>query len=32
MKKEDLADFVEDVVAVGGFINIAKDANMTLFI
>ncbi|MEM4545487.1 MAG: DsrE/DsrF/DrsH-like family protein [Nitrososphaerota archaeon] len=32
MKKEDLADFVDDVVAVGEFINIAKDAKITLFI
>lgn len=32
MKKEDLADFVDDVVAVGEFVEMAKDAKITLFI
>lgn len=32
MRKEDLADFVDDVVAVGEFIDIAKDAKFVLFI
>ena len=32
MKKEDLADFVDDVVAVGEYTEMAKDANITLFI
>lgn len=32
LKKEDMADFVDDVVAVGEFIDMAKDAKMTLFI
>jgi peroxiredoxin family protein len=32
MKKEDLAEIVDDVIGVGEFINIAKDAKITLFI
>jgi peroxiredoxin family protein len=32
MKKEDLADFVDDVVAVGEYIEMARDAQITLFI
>ncbi len=32
VKKEDMADFVDDIVGVGEFIEIAKDAKMTLFI
>ncbi len=32
LKKEDMADFVDDVVAVGEFVDMAKDAKMTLFI
>src|SRR5579875_3304191 len=32
MKKEDLADIVDDVMAVGEFVDIAKDAKFTLFI
>lgn len=32
MKKEDLADIVDDVMAVGEFVDMAKDAKFTLFI
>jgi peroxiredoxin family protein len=32
MKKEDLADVVDDVIGVGEFISMAKDAKITLFI
>ena len=32
MKKEDLADIVDDVIGVGEFISIARDAKITLFI
>jgi len=32
LKKEDLADFVDDVVAVGEFIEMAREAKITLFI
>ena len=32
LKKEHMADFVDDVVAVGEFIDMARDAKMTLFI
>ncbi len=32
MKKEELADIVDDVIAVGEFVDIAKDAKFTLFI
>ncbi len=32
MKKEDLADIVDDVIGVGEFIGMAKDAKITLFI
>ncbi|MEM0118462.1 MAG: DsrE/DsrF/DrsH-like family protein [Conexivisphaerales archaeon] len=32
MKKEDLADIVDDVIAVGEFVDIARDAKFTLFI
>ncbi len=32
MKKEDLADIVDDVIGVGEFISIAKDAKITLFV
>ena len=32
MKKEDLADIVDDVMAVGEFIDIAREAKFTLFI
>ncbi|MEM0118690.1 MAG: DsrE/DsrF/DrsH-like family protein [Nitrososphaerota archaeon] len=32
MKKDDLVDIVDDVMAVGEFVDIAKDAKFTLFI
>ncbi|MGC9209194.1 MAG: DsrE/DsrF/DrsH-like family protein [Nitrososphaeria archaeon] len=32
MKKEDLADIVDDVIGVGEFISIAREAKITLFI
>jgi peroxiredoxin family protein len=32
MKKDDLADIVDDVIGVGEFISIAKDAKITLFV
>ena len=32
LKKEDLADFVDDVVAVGEYVEMARDAQITLFI
>jgi hypothetical protein len=32
MKKEELADIVDDVIAVGEFVDIAKDVKFTLFI
>ena len=32
MKKEDLADIVDDVIAVGEFVELAKEAKTTLFI
>ena len=32
LKKEDLADFVDDVVAVGEYVEIAREAQITLFI
>ncbi len=32
MKMEDLADFFDDVIGVGEFLERAKDANITLFI
>ena len=32
LRKEDMADFVDDVVAVGEFIEMARDAKITLFI
>jgi peroxiredoxin family protein len=32
LKKEDMADFVDDIVGVGEFIEMARDAKMTLFI
>ncbi len=32
MKKEDLADIVDDVIGVGEFIDIARNADITLFI
>ncbi|MCL4518329.1 MAG: DsrE/DsrF/DrsH-like family protein, partial [Thaumarchaeota archaeon] len=31
-KKEDLADIVDDVIAVGEFVEMAKEAKTTLFI
>lgn len=32
MKKEDLADIVDDVIAVGEFVELAREAKTTLFI
>jgi peroxiredoxin family protein len=32
LKKEDLVDIVDDVIGVGEFVDIAKDAKFTLFI
>ena len=32
MKKDDLAEIVDDVIGVGEFISMAKDAKITLFI
>lgn len=32
LKKEDMADFVDDIVAVGEFIEMSRDAKITLFI
>ena len=32
LKKENMADFVDDIVAVGEFIEMSRDAKITLFI